>query len=129
MLEHQQLRLDVRAAGPGGAFEPCVADLYAAVLRPQGQEAGAAEDAAARAVERCERDLRAGLGVAQGVPEPPVEACAGAGVDLHPAPDDRVGRRGAHGGLVLHADRLEHDQPALEPLAKRRPHQGRSSLR
>ena len=60
--------------------------------------------------------------------EPAIEALCLAAVDLHPTPDDRVGRGRSQLLPVLITNRLERDQLALETVRELLPHQ-RSSRR
>jgi hypothetical protein len=112
VLEHEQLRLDVDAAAPQRGDDPGPADLGAAMLGAEGREATASDDAAARPLDRGERNrgsLR--LGGTRLLP-PGVEV--GAEVRVAELPDPRVGGGLAQGLLMLGRERLQHDQPALQ---------------
>src|SRR5439155_26277939 len=114
VLQHQELRLDVLAGRPGGARQPGLADLDPPMLWTQSEEAGAAEHAAPFLVGGHEGSLALGRGFAKGMREPAIEALRLAAVDLHPTPDDRVGRDPSQRLPVLITNRLERDQPAVE---------------
>ena len=67
-------------------------------------------------VDDREGHVEAGVGPLEGVLEPGVEALAvGGGVDREPAPDRRILRGLPEVVLVLRPERLDHDEPALEP--------------
>jgi len=112
VLEHQQLGLDVDAAAPELGDDPRPADLSAAVLCAKGCEAAAADDTAARALDRRERNRSARLLGCPRLAPPRVEVRAEVGVAE--LPDARVTGRLAQRLLVFVGERLEPDEPSLE---------------
>src|SRR5918999_2744112 len=125
VLQQQQLRLDVRARVPRLTTQPRPADLEPPVLRSEREVARAAERLAVPRAQHRERHVEARGGSLQRVVEPGPE---GRGLerrrDRHPAPDLRVGGRGEEPRLVLRRERLQHDEPALEPLRRALDHPG-----
>jgi hypothetical protein len=106
-----------------------VADLDAAVLGAQSQVARAADDAAVVAQNGGERNLFAGRERVAEVRPPAVEPFTiQPRIERHQRPDLRILRRFPERFLVPRLDRLEGDEPTLEPLTQLRPHQ-RSSRR
>ena len=98
------------------------------MLRAQRHVASAAEHSAAFALDGHEGSLALRLDLAQRMSEPAIEALWVAPVDLHPGPDDGIGRGRAQRLPVLLTNRLERDQPTLEAPHEVVPHQ-RSSRR
>jgi hypothetical protein len=93
------------------------------MLRTEREVAGAADRLAARSVDDGEGDVEPGVAPGHGVLEPAVEARpVGGRVHRQPPPDLRILRRLPEVVLVPGTERLDDDEPALEPLRDPLPH-------
>src|SRR5215218_400312 len=115
VLEEEQLRFGVDAGPPDSARVPGPADLESAVLRPERQVAARSDGLAGRPEEDREGHLTSFFRGRERLLEPRGERGGLVPVDAHPAPDLRIGGGAREIVAVLGAERLQHDEPALEP--------------
>ena len=120
VLQHEQLRLAVCASALPGTRDPGPTDLEPQVLRHDAQVTTAADRAARRALDRCERLLRSCRAVRDGRVEPRLKVGSIDRSGERPPPECLVERDLSEAIEVVARERLESNDPALKSDGRQR---------